>query len=207
MVATAPRYVPLVRFQAALLRVLPSATSARDTALTEILVSTEAAVDAACNRTFDPAPDLPTPRTFDLPPYSVVYLDDVVAVTAVSVRGGALTSDEWALLPKCQERDWCRLLRLGADGRPLEWAAPFTGPTRGQLVITARWGFAATVPACVSGATLRGAITQYRQQPYLYASGEEGDLIGGGEPPAVQLTPDVLELLAPVTRPRLEDAV
>jgi hypothetical protein len=199
-VATVPRYVSLARFKAALQRRLPNTY---DTALTEILVSTEAAVDHACNRTFDPAPPDPTEQRLDLPLSSIV------------------TADDWELLPKVREGDWCRLQRLDGWGNPHSWASPsawgmpypwlaaHSGRRAGQLHITARWGFAETVPACVTAATLRGAITQYQQMPYLFvasaAAEDDGDVVGGGAPPAVQLTPAVLELLAPVTRPVLMD--
>jgi hypothetical protein len=217
-VATVPRYVSLARFKAALQRTLPNTY---DAALIEILVSTEAAVDHACNRTFDPAPPDPTEQRLDLPVSSIVYLPDVITITAVTVRETALTADDWELLPKVREGDWCRLQRLdgwgnphswaspGAWGMPYPWLAAHSGRRAGQLHITARWGFAETVPACVTAATLRGAITQYQQMPYLFvasaAAEDDGDVVGGGAPPAVQLTPAVLELLAPVTRPVLAD--
>jgi hypothetical protein len=188
--------------RALLVEVRAGVTDIEQIAYLEIGVTAERLIDEYTHRTFEPA--LTTgndvDRLYDLPPYSLAYIDDAVEITEVSVRGTDLDPTEWTLLNRGGKAEnqgpaaqWTRVRRLDVNGLALNWSYPFVGPTIGQLRIKARWGFDEATPLEVAAATLQTAVWIYKGKPYLYLARDNPDLVGGGDEENKLVLPDEIK--------------
>jgi hypothetical protein len=205
----APRYLLLDTFKSAVFD--ERISSPNDAIYQMIITSVEEAIDNYCERTFDPAGALPTQVTMDLQLNSVMYIPDVVTIESIKLFGSdtPLGATEWQIVPRARAKDWCRIRRLHL-GTPVEWPYPFLMGYIGQMVMSARFGYGEDVPATIINATLRAAINEYQQRPFLWVNRDNasgGDVMGGmltaGEEPTVELTPDIIAMLDAYKRPTL----
>ncbi|HEX7277784.1 MAG TPA: head-tail connector protein [Acidimicrobiales bacterium] len=139
-----------------------------DTPLQLALDAASSAIDAHCNRTFVAAGSA-TARTFSADDRCRVTVDDIYTTTGLVVSNGnvalpaavAYVSDGYELGP----------VNAAAKGRPWTFlrhtAGAFSNITN-AIVVTAKWGYAATVPVAVEQACMLQAsrIFSRRLSPF-----------------------------------------
>lgn len=167
-------------------------STADDGLLAQLLTRAQAAVDGACNRTFEASAD--TTRYFDVRAIDgyLLHLDaDLCAITSV-VNGDGVTiaGTNYTTEPR-NVTPW-HALRLRSTS-----IHAWDGIT-GDIAITGKWAYSATAPAEVQHATVRLAAWMYRQKDN---TGNDTPIIADGVTilPA-RIPSDVDALLAPYIR-------
>lgn len=134
------------------------------------------AIARYCRRTFV-VPASATPRRFDAGVSALLAIDDLLdepapVVALLSGDGPPLVVDvDYQLLPYNLtelEPSYCQIRLLNpTTGQPQPWhtAALEAGrPTTGEVRITGKWAYAATVPGTITRMTVRGATRLYHQR-------------------------------------------
>lgn len=174
-----------------------------DVLLQRALDSASELIDRHCQRSFS-ADEAATTRTFD-PVGNVVPIDDVYTITdlvvaselgtvipaaVAGVSGGYELRPRWA--PSVGE-PWTSLAYSGL------WGAAWGSWWSTGINVTARWGYAAEVPASIVQATLlqAGRLFSRRQSPYGVAGSPE---LGSELRLLAKVDPDVAVLLSPFVK-------
>lgn len=178
---------------------------ADDVLLQLALDSASELVDDHCGRTFV-VNAVASTRTYD-PTGDRIDVDDIYTTTdlAVSAGGEAIaaevpgTSSGYRLGPRWAPQvgePWTFIVNVGGS-----WATNDRWPRRwsGPVAVTARWGYAATVPAKVRQATLLQASRLFsrRHSPYGVAGSPE---LGGELRLLAKVDPDVAVMLSALVK-------
>lgn len=170
--------------------------STDDTLLQVALDSATETIDQHCNRTFVAA-STATARTFTADTTTRVEVDDIYTATGLIVSSS--NSAVAAAVPYVSAGYELGPVNAAALGRPWTYLVGSFSATAGAISVTAKWGFAATVPTAVQQACLLQASRLFSRRHSPYGISGSPDL-GGELRLLAKVDADVAVLLRPFVK-------